>query len=213
MILNLGSRFKEKNNKALDQSPKYKKTKKEEIKNKRKMNKKGLVYVGKKALWIFLALSLLTLIFYMQYTSAAVQEGTKADQFTFSNRTCEEYADVILWSAVGTKGDDDTSYYYNWSMSYDAPTNKTKNIINISADVRHMHVGAGADLIGPGGGYIRIANKTESPLDEGALRDVPPTSWDNIRYLTYLNVTLNPGDILRQWECGIKIVHSSMNSV
>ncbi|MFH1917604.1 MAG: hypothetical protein ABIJ14_00645, partial [Nanoarchaeota archaeon] len=153
------------------------------------MNKRGLIKLEKKEIWLVLALSIFFIILSVPQISAA----TKANQYFTGNLTCEPFIDTIEWTAIGKKGGS-ADTYYNWSMDTPCVGTKDCDMGSIYNYVRYLNVGDSANA-GNLHGYAQIGNKSESPV----------TDWTNKRYSAALNssdsVPFDGGYTLR-WECG-----------
>ena len=147
------------------------------------MNKRGYIKLGKKTLWLVLALIIFfSIMFFLSQVSAL-----KANQYFTGNNTCEQFTDNILWSDLAAVVSVSFTYDYSYNWSIGTPCQGTKNcdIISIWAYVRYTNLAA---VIAPiGTSYMRLANSTESPVIANV------GNWSNKRFLSYLRVQeLNP---------------------
>src|SRR3989338_5894364 len=144
-------------------------------------DKKGSIEIGRKLVWIALAVFLI--IIFSSPVFAA-----KADQYFVINNTCERFTDSVLWTAFGSKVAA-TTEYFNWTIGSPCPGTKSCDISEIFTFVRYIHIGA-TDPVAIGEAYAKLGNSTQNYAT-------------TTRYTSYLNQSIPVGDSVGPfWECG-----------
>jgi len=86
-----------------------------------------------------------------------------SSQYFIGTRTCENFQDSILWSAVGTSKLGTAIAYYNWTVGNSCPGNSSRDcdIIAMGTYARYVNTGA---AIAAHYAWVSIANITESKI-------------------------------------------------
>ena len=131
------------------------------LKDKRGMiNKSGGI--------VFIVIILISFFLVSNISSQLLKSGTKVNQYSSGNFTCEKFIDNVYWGAAGSKTAAtatnfgwNRSYTGNSYNSYDCVGNKSCNMTSLYSLARYLNVGSDATLA-VGGAYCNISDNAST---------------------------------------------------